>query len=368
MEYYTAIGIDVGDRTSKICVMAKDGGSRRIIEETTVATTREGFSEYLAAKSRDWPVAFETGVHCRWMASHIRGMGFKVHVANPAKLRQLTLSNAKNDTNDARELARYTLADVELLHPVFLRPEPYQQMIRLLEARMALVRTRTKLINEMRGFAKSMGFRIPKRDADYFHRIDRSAWPKDLESLCWPLMDVLEAIALKIRAFEKQMHELADTDVFKSDVERVRQVFGVGFLCSTAFVAFLGGNYARFAKARDVGPYLGLVPRQDQSGDVDRQLPITKAGSTMLRTLLTECAQVVLKDSAMTTDLKLKGERIHGKRSANSRKRAVTAVVRGLAVTMMALLKHPEREYRPLSDANRKLLERLAAGQEAIVA
>ena len=70
----------------------------------------------------------------------------------------------------------------------------------------------------------------------------------------------------------------------------------------------------------------------------------------------------------MTTDLKLKGERIHGKRSANSRKRAVTAVVRGLAVTMMALLKHPEREYRPLSDANRKLLERLAAGQEAIVA
>ncbi|MBQ2476201.1 MAG: transposase, partial [Desulfovibrio sp.] len=92
--------------TSKICVMANDGGSRRIVEETTVATTREGFSEYLAAKSRDWPVAFETGVHCRWMASHIRGMGFKVHVANPAKLRQLTLSNAKNDTNDARELAR----------------------------------------------------------------------------------------------------------------------------------------------------------------------------------------------------------------------------------------------------------------------
>lgn len=365
MEYYTAIGIDVGDRTSKICVMAKDGGSRRIVEETTVATTREGFSEYLSNKGRDWPVTFETGVHCRWVANHIRGMGFKVHVANPAKLRQLTESNAKNDVNDARELARYTLADVELLHPVFLRAEPYQQMIRLLKARTALVRTRTKLINEMRGFAKSMGFRIPKRDADYFHRIDRSAWPKDLESLCWPLMGVLETVALKIKAIEKQMRELAADDVFRPDVERVRQVFGVGFLCSAAFVAFLGGNYARFAKARDVGPYLGLVPRQDQSGDVDKQLSITKAGSTMLRTLLTECAQVVLKDSATTTDLKLKGERIQGKKSANSRKRAVTAVVRGLAVTMLALLKHPEREYRPLSDSNRRLLEQIAAEREA---
>jgi transposase len=365
MEYYTAIGVDVSDRTSKICVMTKIGGSRRIVEETTVATTREGFSEYLANKSRDWPVTFETGVHCRWMANHIRGMGFKVHVANPAKLRQLTESNTKNDANDARELARYTLADVELLHPVFLRDEPYQQMIRLLKARTALVRTRTKLISEMRGFAKSMGFRIPKRDAGYFHLIDRRAWPKDLESLCWPLMGVLETIAIKIKAIEKQMHELADSDVFKSDVERVRQVFGVGFFCSAAFVAFLGGNYARFAKARDVGPYLGLVPRQDQSGDVDKQLPITKAGSTMLRTLLTECAQVVLKDSAMPTDLKLKGERIQGKKSANSRKRAVTAVVRGLAVTMLALLKHPEREYRPLSDSNRRLLEHIAAEREA---
>ena len=106
------------------------------------------------------------------------------------------------------------------------------------------------------------------------------------------------------------------------------------------------------------------MPRQDQSGDVDKQLSITKAGSTMLRTLLTECAQVVLKDSATTTDLKLKGERIQGKKSANSRNRAVTAVVRGLAVTMLALLKHPEREYRPISDSNRRLLEQIAAERE----
>ena len=363
MEYYTAIGIDVSDRTSKICVMTKIGGSRRIVEETTVATTKEGFSEFLADKSRAWPVTFETGVHCRWMASHIRGMGFKVHVANPAKLKQLTESNTKNDTNDARELARYTLADVEILHPVFLRAEPYQQMIRLLEARSVLIGTRTKLINEMRGFAKSIGFRIPKRVAAYFHHLDRSTWPKELESLCWPLMDILETVAVKIKALEKQMHELAETDEFKADVERVRQVFGIGFFCSVAYVAFLGGNYGRFAKARDVGPYLGLVPRQDQSGDIDKQLSITKAGSTMLRNLLTECAQVVLKDNAKMTDLKLKGLRIAGKKSANSRKRAVTAIVRGLAVTMMALLKHPEREYKPLSDSNQRILERLSAEQ-----
>ena len=176
-------------------------------------------------------------------------------------------------------------------------------------------------------------------------------------------MGVLETLAVKVKALEKQMRELAETDEFKADVERVRQIFGIGFFCSVAYIAILGGNYGRFAKARDVGPYLGLVPRQDQSGSIDKQLSITKAGSIMLRTLLTECAQAVLKDNAKMTDLKLKGLRIAGKKSANSRKRAITAIARGLAVAMMALLKHPEREYKPLSECNQQLLERISAEQ-----
>jgi len=368
MEYYTAIGIDVSDRTSKICVMTKVAGTRRIVDETTVATTKEGFREYLDKQDRNAAVTFETGVHCRWMAEFIRSMGFKVYVANPAKLKQLTESDTKNDRNDARELARYTLADVELLHPVYLRAEPYQQMIRFLEARNALLGVRTKLINEMRGFAKSMGFRIPQKDANYFHLIDRGDWPKDLKDVAWPLIGVLKTISLKIKALEKQMRTLAETPEFKESVERIRQVYGVGFFCSVAYVAFLGGNYARFAKARDVGPYLGLVPKQDASGNVDKQLAITKKGSSLLRMLLTECAQVVMKDSARTTDLKLKGLRIAERGGKNARKRAITAVVRNLAVTMMALLKHPEREYKPVSEANQKLLDRLAAEQKAVAA
>ena len=56
---------------------------------------------------------------------HIAEMGFRVYVANHAKLKLLTESDTKNDRNDARSLARYTLADVGMLHPVFLRPESH---------------------------------------------------------------------------------------------------------------------------------------------------------------------------------------------------------------------------------------------------
>ena len=110
MEYSTTIGVDVSDKTSKICVMAKDGGERRILVETTCATTKDGFSECFAKFDRSWPVVFETGTHCRWMKRHFEGMGFRAIVANPAEVKLITDSNAKSDRGDARKLARIALA------------------------------------------------------------------------------------------------------------------------------------------------------------------------------------------------------------------------------------------------------------------
>jgi transposase len=67
--------------------------------------------------------------------------------------------------------------------------------------------------------------------------------------------------------------------------ELLRQVKGVGPLTSLAYVLTLE-NPDRFAKSRDVGPYLGLVPKQEDSGDSQPQLGISKTGDVMLRRLL----------------------------------------------------------------------------------
>ena len=177
MEYSTTIGVDVSDRTSKICVMAKlPGGERRVIVETTCATTKEGFNEAFAKFDRDWPVVFETGTHCRWMDRCFRKLGYKTIIANPCKVPSITRSNTKNDRNDARELARLAIADPAMLHPVFLKDEVYQQMLRYHAARNVLVSQRTQIINQIRGFAKSMGERIEDCSTERFHELNRSAW------------------------------------------------------------------------------------------------------------------------------------------------------------------------------------------------
>ena len=147
-------------------------------------------------------------------------------------------------------------------------------------------------------------------------------------------------------------------------VDRVRSVYGVGDIGATAFVASIGGDPGRFEQSRDAGSYLGLVPKQSQSGDKDKQLHITHAGSCLVRTVLIECAGVVLQSNAKETDLKLKGLRIAMNGGGIARKKARTAVARGLAVTMLALLKNPNAEYVPLSEEGKRGFERYHAEME----
>jgi transposase len=93
----------------------------------------------------------------------------------------------------------------------------------------------------------------------------------------------------------------------------------------------------RFENSRDVGCYLGLRPRCDQSGDHDPQLGITKAGNVYLRTLLTEAGNYIVGPFGKDSALRRWGLNLAGRGGKNARKRAVVAVARKLAVLLHRL-------------------------------
>ena len=95
------------------------------------------------------------------------------------------------------------------------------------------------------------------------------------------------------------------------------------------------------------GPYLGLVPERDQSGLNDKQLGITKAGHVQLRCLLVNCAHYILGPFGPPCQLRAAGERIAARGGKSAKKRAVIAVARKLAVTLLALWK-TGADYQPL--------------------
>jgi transposase len=106
-------------------------------------------------------------------------------------------------------------------------------------------------------------------------------------------------------------------------------------------------NPDRFAKSRDVGPYLGLVPKLEDSGDSQPQLGISKAGDRMMRRLLVGSAQYILGPFGPDTNLRRYGQRLCERGGKNAKKRAAVAVARKLAVLLHRLWVTGE-VYEPL--------------------
>jgi transposase len=140
------------------------------------------------------------------------------------------------------------------------------------------------------------------------------------------------------------MEELASQEY--GHTKLLRQVKGVGPLTALAYVLTLK-KAERFAKSRDVGPYLGLVPKQEDSGESQPQLGISKAGDRMVRKLLVGSAQYILGPFGPDTDLRRYGLRLCERGGKNAKKRAVVAVARKLAVLLHRLWVTGE-VYEPL--------------------
>ncbi len=210
--------------------------------------------------------------------------------------------------------------------------------------RAQLVKARTQLVNTARGVVKSLGWRLRKGSAEYFATTTWSEVPAGLRPALEPLYRTLAALTAQIRRFDQQIERLSRQRY--AETARLRTVPGVGPVTALSYVLTVGDK-ARFAHSRDAGAYLGLRPKQRQSGNRDPQLGIAKNGDSYLRSLLVECAHHVLSrgpDSA----LKRWGLRLAagGKRV---KRRALVAVARKLAVLLHRLWSRGEN-FRPFPE------------------
>ena len=338
------IGLDLGDRQHTFCVLSAAG---KILAEATLANTREALAAFSACDPKA-AIIMETGTHSPWISRLFEARGHRVIVANARKVRAISQNQTKSDAEDARMLARLGRADPALLSPITHRSEKGQRALVRLKVREALVRSRVNQMNSVRFLLKSLGQPVPGGvKATAFVRKFRAQADAATTALVEPLLQMLDALNAQIKQLDEELETLAREQYPMT--ERLRQVDGVGPLTSLCFVLTIESP-ERFPHTRDVGAYLGLVPRRDQSGLTDKQLPITKAGNTALRCLLVNCAHYILGPFGPPSHLRAAGERIAARGGKPAKKRAVIAVARKLAVTLLALWKSGA-EYQALPQA-----------------
>src|ERR1700730_16449650 len=212
----------------------------------------------------------------------------------PAKYVRAYLKGQKNEFRDAEAIAEAVLRPT--MRFVATKTVDQLDLQALHRVRDRLVGQRTGIINQIRAFLLDRGVAV--RQGLRFLRAE-------LPSILANRTDVLSPRMLRIiEGLADDWHRLDERIEFLSSeigalacgdpaCDRLMTVPGIGPIISSAMVAAIG-NGAAFAKGRDFGAWLGLVPQQISTGDRTILGKISRRGNRYLRSLFVQAAWVVL--------------------------------------------------------------------------
>jgi transposase len=342
-EHELTIGLDLGDRSSRYCMLDEAG---EVLLEQKLATTGRAMREVFGGMPRS-RIALETGMHSPWVSRVLSELEHEVIVAHARNVRLIGESRRKDDRLDAQTLARLARIDPQLLCPVKHRSAKAQADLTVIRARAGLVRARTALVNTARGLAKSYGERLRGCNVRNMNPEKAEGLSPELQTALEPLLTAIESLSERIREYNERIEGLAQESY--PQVALLKQVKGVGTLIALTFLLTLEDPH-RFRKSRHVGCYLGLQPGRRNSGQSEPQLHITKEGDPYLRTLLVQGAHHILGPFGADSDLRRWGLKLAERGGRNGKKRAIIATARKLAVLLHRLWVSGE-VYEPLRNS-----------------
>lgn len=236
-------------------------------------------------------VGMEASGHARWLERLLAELHFELWIGNAAEIRTKRVRKQKTDRQDAELLLKLLLED--RFPRIWVPSWENRDLRQLLWHRHRMVQARTRIMNQLQAVALNEGLRCKKRlwrgpGRQQLESFELAPWAKRRRHDLLELLDRLDPkIAQLTQAIEQEVEKCPEA-------QRLMTHPGVGALTALAFVLIIG-NTERFECGKQIASYLGLVPLEESSGNRRRLGHITKQGSSMLRFLLVEAAQVTVR-------------------------------------------------------------------------
>lgn len=329
------LGVDLG---KNLCsVVGLDEAGVVVIRRTMRRQTVLGFTSKLPACT----VAMEACCGAHHLGRLLEAQGHTVKLMSPEYVRPYVKAH-KNDDRDAEGIAeaasRPTMRFVELKSQAQLDVQTLHRVrSRLVDARRTLLNQLRAILFE-RGRAVAAGRRKLELAVDAMLADEDDPLAPRMRQLVADTRAEWKALDQRIEALNGEFIALAKADEAS---RRLVTIPGVGVLSATALVAAIGDG-AAFRRGRDLGAWLGLVPRQNSTGGKAKLLGISKRGNTYLRYLLIHGARAAMPSlSKSETPL---GEWLRGMLARAHPNVAVVALANKLARIAWATLRR-ERSF-----------------------
>jgi len=286
-ETISTIGIDVGKNTFHLVGLDKRGV---IVLQQKV--TRHQLGRRLSNIPRCL-IGMEACSGTHYLARQLTALGHDVRLI-PAQYVKPFLKGHKNDYRDAEAIAEAVQRPT--MHFVSIKTPEQMDLLALHRVRSRLVGRRTGVINQIRGFLLERGITVrqgpmPLRKAlPEILSASSDALSPRMINLIGELIQDWRRLDERIAAVSSEIEALAKQD---ASCQRLMSVPGIGPIISSAVVAAIG-NGAGFKQGRDFAAWLGLIPRQESTGDRTILGKISKRGNKYVRTLFVQAAHVVL--------------------------------------------------------------------------
>jgi len=284
------IGVDYHPEFQQIASLDTDTGE---FEEKRLLHPEEAekFYRTLAAVGQKVRVGMEASGHARWFERLLAELQLELWIGDAAEIQSKRGRKQKTDRQDAQHMLKLMLKDD--FPRIWVPSGENRDLRQLLWHRHRMVQARTRIMNQLQAVAINEGLGCKKR-------LWRAGGRQQLESFQlapWAsrrrcdLLQLLDQLTPTIAELNQAIEQEAENS---PEARRLRTHPGVGALTALAFVLIIG-KAERFECGKQVASYLGLVPLEKSSGNRRRLGHITKQGSSLLRFLLVEAAQVTVR-------------------------------------------------------------------------
>jgi transposase len=283
------IGADFHPEFQQVAFVDADTGEFRE-QRLTHREEAEQFYRTLAAAGQQVRVGMEASGHARWFERLLADLQIELWIGDAAKIQRKRVRKQKTDRQDAQLILKLLLKDD--FPRIWVPSWENRDLRQLLWHRHRMVQARSRIMNQLQAVALNEGLRCKKRlwrtKRPQLESFPLAPWASRRRQDLLELLDRLNpSIAELSQAVEQEVEKCPEA-------QRLATHPGVGPLTALAFVLIIG-KAERFQCGKQVASYLGLVPLEDSSGNQRRLGHITKQGSSMLRFLLVEAAQVTVR-------------------------------------------------------------------------